>query len=205
MQKIKVAALARLATASLLSSIGIDLGLRAQVTPAQLEPFVTTGTRTPAAPSTIGTVVDQITAAELARRQQTALRDALGANSGTPLFSSGASGALGSLFMRGANSNQTLFLVDGIRLNDPNTDYQVFLGGACVSACDSLEIAHGPQSTLYGGEAIGGVISLRAQRGTGAPSGTERGSTAMLWPALSGAPSVPIGPSSVSGICRKKT
>lgn len=170
MHKIKFAALARLATASLLSSIGIDLGLRAQVTPAQLEPFVTTGTRTPAAPSTIGTVVDQITAAELARRQQTALRDVLGANAGTPLFASGASGALGSLFMRGANSNQTLFLVDGIRLNDPNTDYQVFLGGACVSACDSLEIAHGPQSTLYGGEAIGGVISLRAQRGTGAPS-----------------------------------
>ncbi len=146
--------------------------VRAQITPAQLEPFVTTGTRTPAAPSTLGTVVDQITAAELARRQQTALRDALGANSGTPLFASGANGALASLFMRGANSNQTLFLVDGIRLNDPNTDYQVFLGGACVSACDSLEIAHGPQSTLYGGEAIGGVISLRAQRGAGAPSGS---------------------------------
>jgi vitamin B12 transporter len=143
---------------------------RAQITPAQLEPIVTTGTRTPAAPSTLGTVVDQITAADLARRQQTALRDALGANSGTPLFASGANGAVASLFMRGANSNQTLFLVDGIRLNDPNTDYQVFLGGACVTACDSLEIAHGPQSTLYGGEAIGGVISLRAQRGAGAPS-----------------------------------
>jgi vitamin B12 transporter len=76
-----------------------------------------------------------------------------------------------SLFMRGSNSNQTLFLVDGIRLNDPNTDYNVFLGGACVAACDSLEIAHGPQSTLYGGEAMGGVISLRAQRGTGTTSG----------------------------------
>ncbi|MSU53856.1 MAG: TonB-dependent receptor [Opitutaceae bacterium] len=147
-----------------------NIGLRAQVIPAQLEPFVTTGTRTPAAPATLGTVLNQITAAELARRQQTSLKDALGGNSGTPLFASGAIGALGSLFMRGANSNQTLFLVDGIRLNDPNTDYQVFLGGACVSACDSLEIAHGPQSTLYGGEAIGGVISLRAQRGSGTPS-----------------------------------
>jgi vitamin B12 transporter len=72
--------------------------------------------------------------------------------------------------MRGANSNQTLFLVDGMRINDPNTDYQVFLGGACVSACDNLEVAHGPQSTLYGGEAVGGVISLRSQRGVGEPS-----------------------------------
>jgi vitamin B12 transporter len=150
--------------------LGATAPARGQLTPAQLAPFVTTGTRTPAAPGTLGTVVDQITAAELTRRQQTALRDALGANAGTPLFASGANGGLSSLFMRGANSNQTLFLVDGIRLNDPNTDYQVFLGGACVSACDSLEIAHGPQSTLYGGEAIGGVISLRAQRGTGAPS-----------------------------------
>ena len=166
MKEVKLTALARFAAASVLSSIAV----RAQVTPAQLEPFVTTGTRTPAAPTTLGTVVNQITAAELARGQQTSLKDALGGNSGTPLFATGATGALGSLFMRGANSNQTLFLVDGIRLNDPNTDYQVFLGGACVSACDSLEIAHGPQSTLYGGEAIGGVISLRAQRGTGAPS-----------------------------------
>jgi len=155
---------------AVLAALGASAPGRAQITPAQRAPYVTTGTRTPAAPSTLGTVVDQITGAELARRQQNALRDALGANAGTPLFGTGANGALASLFMRGANSNQTLFLVDGIRLNDPNTDYQVFLGGACVSACDSLEIAHGPQSTLYGGEAIGGVISLRAQRGMGAPS-----------------------------------
>ena len=45
-------------------------------------------------------------------------------------------GAATSLFLRGANSNQTLFLVDGLRLNDPNTDYAVFLGGAGVSASD---------------------------------------------------------------------
>ncbi|MCX6956176.1 MAG: TonB-dependent receptor, partial [Verrucomicrobia bacterium] len=53
---------------------------------------------------------------------------------------------------------------------DPNTDYQMFLGGSCVGGCDSLEVGHGPQSTLYGGEAMGGVVSLRAQRGSGAPT-----------------------------------
>jgi len=137
---------------------------------SQLDPVFSTATRTPTAPQTIGSAVDIITAAELARRQATSLASALGLATSAPHFSSGASGAINSLFLRGANSNQTLFLVDGIRLNDPNTDYQVFLGGACVSACDSLEIAHGPQSTLYGGEAVGGVVSLRAQRGTGAPS-----------------------------------
>lgn len=139
--------------------------------PTQLEPFVTAGTRTPNDARTLGSAVDVISAADLARRQITALSGALGAAAGTPLFASGANGATTSVFLRGANSNQTLFLVDGLRLNDPNTNYEVFLGGACVSACDSLEIAHGPQSTLYGGEAVGGVISLRAQRGSGAPAG----------------------------------
>ena len=137
---------------------------------AQLDPVVTTATRTPAAPKTIGAVVDVISAADLARRQVTSLGAALGIVAGAPHFATGAGGAVSSLFLRGANSNQTLFLVDGLRLNDPNTDYQVFLGGACVSSCDSLEVGHGPQSTLYGGEAVGGVVSLRAQRGTGAPT-----------------------------------
>jgi vitamin B12 transporter len=139
--------------------------------PAQLAPFVTTATRTAADPQTLGSAVEVISAAELERQQVSSLAGALGMIPGAPLFATGAKGAVTSLFLRGANSNQTLFLVDGLRLNDPNTDYAVFLGGACVSACDSLEIAHGPQSTLYGGEAIGGVVSLRAQRGSGAPSG----------------------------------
>ncbi|MBI5770208.1 MAG: TonB-dependent receptor [Verrucomicrobia bacterium] len=145
---------------------------RAQTPPTQLAPFVTAATRTPADAQTIGSAVEVISAADLARRQVNSLAGALGGVTSAPLFASGAGGASASLFLRGANSNQTLFLIDGLRSNDPNTDYQVTLGGACVSACDSLEIAHGPQSTLYGGEAVGGVVSLRAQRGAGAPGGS---------------------------------
>lgn len=156
--------------AALLSATALN-AVRAQTAPAQLAPYVTTATRTPAEWQALGTHVEVITAAELARRQATSLAGALGGATGAPLFSSGAQGATTSLFLRGANSNQTLFLVDGMRLNDANTDYAVFLGGACVGACDSLEIAHGPQSTLYGGEAMGGVVSVRAERGTGAPAG----------------------------------
>jgi vitamin B12 transporter len=145
---------------------------RAEPPPTQLAPFVTAATRTPADAQTIGSAVEVISAADLARRQINSLAGALGSVTNAPLFATGASGASASLFLRGANSNQTLFLIDGLRSNDPNTDYQVTLGGACVSACDSLEIAHGPQSTLYGGEAVGGVVSLRAQRGAGAPGGS---------------------------------
>jgi vitamin B12 transporter len=140
--------------------------------PEKLPDYVFTATRTPAALTTLGTYVDHITAAELARRQLTGLRSALGGIPGAPAFASGASGGVNSLFLRGSNSNQTLFLVDGIRFNDPNTDYQVSLGGMGLSAGDNLEVSHGPQSTLYGGEAIGGVVALRGQRGAGAGSAT---------------------------------
>ncbi len=135
--------------------------------PELLPAYVLSATRTPAALTTTGSYVDTIGPAEIARMQLTSLQSALGGIPGAPMFQSGATGGVTSLFLRGANSNQTLFLVDGIRLNDPNTDYAVYLGGACAGACDSLEVAHGPQSTLYGGEAVGGVLSLRAQRGAG--------------------------------------
>lgn len=157
-----------------------------------LDAYLITATRTPVAPRNLGSVIDSLSADELARRQVRTLAQALGAVS-LPAFSSGQPGASTAIFLRGANSNQTLFLVDGLRFNDPNTDYAVFLGGACVSACDSLEIAHGPQSTLYGGEAVGGVVSLRSQRGAGSGSSVmalEGGSFGTLQTALSaqGAP-----------------
>lgn len=136
-----------------------------------LDPYLITATRTPLRAAQLGTAVTAITAEDLARRQIGSLGAALGFTTGAPLMANGAPGAAAALFLRGANSNQTLFLVDGIRINDPNTDYQLFLGGACVAACDSLEVSHGPQSTLYGGEAVGGVVALRAAAGAGEPGG----------------------------------
>lgn len=135
-----------------------------------LEPYLTTATRSPAAPQTIGSAVDSFSASDFAQRQITSVADALISTPGAAVMQSGGPGSVASVFMRGANSNQTLFLVDGIRFNDPNTDYQVFLGGGSLGAHDRLEIARGPQSTLYGAEAIGGVVSLRMDHGTGAPT-----------------------------------
>ncbi len=146
--------------------------LAAQQSPDVVLPdYVFTATRTPAALTTTGTAVDSISAAELARMQLSNLGAVLAGVPGAPAFASGAPGGVTSLFLRGANSNQTLFLVDGIRANDPNTDYQATLGGLCLGACDNLEVSHGPQSTLYGGEAVGGVIAIRGQRGTGPAHG----------------------------------
>jgi vitamin B12 transporter len=154
------------------AGLAITSRLTAQEAPSVVLPdYVLTATRTPAALTTTGTAVDTLSAAELARRQLTGLQSALAGIPGAPAAASGAPGGVTSLFLRGSNSNQTLFLVDGIRANDPNTDYQVTLGGACLGACDNLEVSHGPQSTLYGGEAVGGVVAIRGQRGTGPQHG----------------------------------
>ena len=146
---------------------------------APLDPVVVVATRTPADVRTLGSAADQISAADLARQQFETPAAALGSIPGAPAFANGALGSSVSIFTRGSDSDQTLFLVDGIRLNDANTDYNVFLGGARLGATDTIEIARGPQSTLYGSEAVGGVVSIQAQRGSGAPSadvGFEAGS-----------------------------
>jgi vitamin B12 transporter len=150
-----------------LPALAVRVAAQSASEPVQLDEVMVTATRTPERLSALGSSVDVISGEELAREQIGSLRGALG---GMPLFASGAPGAASSLFLRGANSNQTLFLMDGLRLSDPNTDYAVFLGGASVLASDSIEIARGPQSTLYGGEAVGGIVALRTLKGEGAPS-----------------------------------
>jgi vitamin B12 transporter len=143
---------------------------RAQSAPQQLAPVVVVATRLPESAANTGTAVDVISGADLDREQLTTFADALSGVPGAPAFATGQLGAATSLFLRGSNSDQTLFLVDGIRLNDANTDYANFLGGARIFPADTIEIARGPQSTLYGSEAVGGVVSLRMNPGSGSPT-----------------------------------
>jgi vitamin B12 transporter len=134
-----------------------------------LPPVFITATRTARPQVEIGSATALVTPEDLSRSQQDSLAAALGGTPGAPLFTSGGSGATSSLFLRGANSNQTLFLVDGIRLSDANADYSVFLGGAAFGAGDTVEVVRGPQSTLYGGEAIGGLVSIATEPAGSAP------------------------------------
>jgi vitamin B12 transporter len=154
----------------ILAALGLAVAARAQSGPVQLAPIVVVASRLPESAANSGSAVDVISGADLSREQLTTFADALAGVPGAPAFATGQLGAATSLFLRGSDSNQTLFLVDGIRLNDANTDYGNFLGGARIFPADTIEIARGPQSTLYGSEAVGGVVSLRMNPGVGTPS-----------------------------------
>jgi vitamin B12 transporter len=133
----------------------------------RLQEIIVTANRAPTPITALGSSADVIGAAELYRRQMHSLREALGLVPGGAPLASGAPGGVSSIFMRGASSSQTLLLVDGIRVNDANTSYGSFLGGADAAGLGRLEVVRGPQSTLYGGAAMGGVVSIDAARGGG--------------------------------------
>ena len=157
----------------LVGALGIAPTLAAQTRDStRLPDIVVTATRAPTPRGQLGSSADQLRPGELARRQLTSLRDALQLVPGGTVLVSGAPGGVASIFLRGVASSQTLFLVDGIRVNDANTSSGSFLGGADLAGLGSLEIVRGPESTLYGGAAIGGVVALDAARGVGPTRGT---------------------------------
>jgi vitamin B12 transporter len=138
----------------------------------RLEDLVVTATRLATPLHATGSSTDLFLPGELTRRQISSLRDALQLVPGGVILGNGGPGAVSSFFLRGVSSTQTLLLVDGIRINDANTSAGSFLGGADLAGLGRLEIVRGPQSTLYGGAAIGGVVALDAAPGTGPARGT---------------------------------
>lgn len=104
--------------------------------------------------------VTRLSLQELKESQIVDLRTALAREPGATIVNTGATGSQASLFLRGGSSHQTLFFVDGVRMNDRSASYVNFLGGADLEGLGRLEVLRGPQSTLYGSSAMGGVIAL---------------------------------------------
>ncbi|MDX5365570.1 MAG: TonB-dependent receptor [Alphaproteobacteria bacterium] len=116
-----------------------------------------------------------ITADEIEKFQYRDVTDALRSVPGLHIVETGARGTLTSVFTRGASSNQTLVMVNGLAVNDPSSP-----GGAANLASipldnvDRIEVVRGPQSALYGSQAIGGVINIITKRGSSEPRSTLR-------------------------------
>jgi vitamin B12 transporter len=130
-----------------------------------------TATETPI--DQIASSVTVITAKDMERDQRRTVPDALSTVPGLNVVQSGGPGGLTSVFMRGTNANHTKVLIDGIDVSDPSNQARVFdLGQLLTSDVQQIEVLRGPQSGLYGADALGGVISIITKKGEGPPRAT---------------------------------
>jgi vitamin B12 transporter len=96
-----------------------------------------------------------------------ALRDAVGLS----VNANGGPGSASSILLRGSNSEHVLVMLDGVELNDPMNPSRSFdFAHLGLDNVDRVEVLRGPQSTLYGSDALGGVINILTRRGRGRPS-----------------------------------
>lgn len=108
-----------------------------------------------------GQAISVLDAVDLERRQTQQLADILQTLPGVAVARNGGPGAPTSIFIRGGDSSQTLVLVDGVRINDPSAPSGAFdFGNLLVGNIDRVELLRGPNSVIWGSQAIGGVVNV---------------------------------------------
>ncbi|MDH7512093.1 MAG: TonB-dependent receptor [Clostridiales bacterium] len=162
-----------------LAFVGIVLPLLPQEKHEKPEPVseryevVVTATRLEIPAREAASSVTVIPADELERWKRASLLEVLRDVAGLFTVQSGGPGAAASAFIRGANSEHTLVLVDGVELNDPMNPSRSFdLAHLTLENIERVEILRGPQSPLYGSDALGGVVSIITKKGAGKPRAT---------------------------------
>ncbi len=144
------------------------------------EEVVVTATRIETPPSQVGSSVTIIRREDIERRKQPTVVELLRTVPGLHVVQAGPRGGQASVFIRGAKSEHTLVLIDGVEMNDPMTPGRSFdWAHLTTDNVERIEVLRGPQSTLYGSDAVGGVINIITRRGKGKPSlsfSTEAGS-----------------------------
>ncbi|MEN8007510.1 MAG: TonB-dependent receptor [Candidatus Krumholzibacteriota bacterium] len=139
----------------------------------QLPPLTVTAMRLPSQPDLDSATITVITRDDIDRTGAHTVAELLRFVPGADVRITGQTGGQTSVFLRGANSNHTLVLIDGIRVNSAfsgNFDFS----SLTVANVERVEVIHGPQSLLYGSEALGGIVNIVTRRGAAGASGSLR-------------------------------
>ena len=146
----------------LLGAAAIAAPAYAQTVPDPDAPeVVVTATRAAQPLSEIGQAVTVIDRAEIERRQTVVVSDLLATTPGVTVTRNGTVGALTSVRIRGAEADQTLVVIDGVRVNDPSSTGGGFnFGNLLSSSVERIEVLRGPNSVPWGSQAIGGVVNI---------------------------------------------
>jgi len=132
------------------------------------ETVVVTATKIPTPESQVGNSISVVTGADITAKHQTTIPDVLSDLPGLNVVQEGGPGGQTSIFMRGTNSNHVKVLVDGIDISDPSSPNDAFdFGQFATTDIERIEVLRGPQSGLYGSDAIGGVINIITKSGEG--------------------------------------
>jgi len=131
-----------------------------------LDQVLVTATRTPIALGDSLSPAQVIDRASIDASQAASLQDLLRGRAGIDLANTGGLGKQTSLFLRGTNSSHTVVLVDGVRINTADFGLAM-LQDLPLAQIERVEIVRGPQSSLYGADAIGGVVQIFTRRSTG--------------------------------------
>lgn len=135
---------------------------------AVLDEVVVTATRIPQNLNKSLASTTVITQADIQASQAADVPSILRGVAGVELAQNGGMGKTASLFLRGSNSTQVLVLLDGVRINSATTG-TTSIQDLMLDQIERIEIVRGNVSSLYGSEAIGGVVQIFTKRGHGAP------------------------------------
>ncbi len=133
------------------------------------EPVVVTATRLEEPLEQIGASVTVVPEEVLGAHQYRTVEEALRSVPGLDVQRSGSLGKITTVRIRGTNATQVQVLIDGVRVKSVTTGDFDF-ADLSLDDVERIEIVRGPQSTLYGADAIGGVINIITKRGRGVPS-----------------------------------
>jgi vitamin B12 transporter len=135
----------------------------------QLKPVPVKAIRSTMSKENIPSSITIITEEEIKKKKQHQVINLLREELGMDITQTGPLGGTTNVFMRGASGSSTLVLIDGIQVNS-NTTGAFEIANLTTDNIEQIEIIRGPQSTLWGSDAVGGVINIITKKGKGAPS-----------------------------------